>query len=272
MHFTWFQLRFKALLALFFVMICAYGTAEPTVSLLPVPDQAVLGEVYPLEVELSWQGASDQYSSIAPQLTLSDWAEVNSVKTTTRSAGEQNTIRHTVQIRPLQAGQFTIPELLVPYFTPQPEETAVKADSDPVLYTTLSAGALTIHVIESSDSFVYLMSLVAIFLIMGALVWAYYRRQRVQVASTGHIEYTVPGIVHEAKKHRLDGYHYKFYQILLRGAGLLQDSPEKKQLQVKFEELTLATGYKGLVPTDEDMDGAIRDLEQVHRKEGTPSA
>ena len=266
MRYFWIQLRFKAVLALFLTVFAVNSSAEPTIQVLSAPEHAILGEIYPIQLQVTWEGPSTEYSSLPPHIEVSDWADLNSL-TSTSVKGDQNSINHTLQIRPRKTGQFTISELLVPYFKPTQTSTAVEMDSELAEYPTLNAGMISINVIESSDSLVKWLGMGVVGLILAAIAWAYSRRKVVQVATLSHRESSIPGIVHQARKHRLDGYHYKFFQEMLRGAGLLSDSPDKKHLQQRFEELTLAIGYKGMVPTDDDMDSAIRELERAHKQE-----
>ena len=242
--------------------------AEPDLRLIPSPAKAVLGEMYPVEIELSWQGASDLYSSIPPTLALSDWAEVASVKSIATTLGDTHLIRHTLEIRPLKTGEFTISDIMVSYFTPNNDVSPSDVDSEVVVYPTLSAGILNVLVVESSDSMLFNMGLSALCVLILGIVWGMKRKNRLQLANTPEYrQFTVPVMLHEAQKRRLDGNYYHFYQELLRGAGLLKDSPVKKQLQERYQELTLAVGYKGKTPSEEELDGAMRELHQAHAQE-----
>ena len=112
MRFSWIKLWNIIILSLLSVINSPLCSAEPTLQLLPLPQHVVLGEIFPLEVELSWQGKSDQYSSVSPTFDLAEWAEVDSSSTTTFMSGDYQHIRHTFEIRPLQTGNFTLPDLL----------------------------------------------------------------------------------------------------------------------------------------------------------------
>ena len=67
--------------------------------------------------------------------------------------------------------------------------------------------------------------------------------------------------VHEARRHRLDGDWYAFYRALGRAMARLR--PEADALTRRFEARANEVGYGGIRPTDDELDGAMRDAERA---------
>ena len=69
--------------------------------------------------------------------------------------------------------------------------------------------------------------------------------------------------MHSARQHRLDGDFYRFYLDLSRAAEALHATGEAPELAATFKTRAQEAGYKGARPTDDQMDGDLRDLERA---------
>lgn len=75
--------------------------------------------------------------------------------------------------------------------------------------------------------------------------------------------------LHLARRHRLDGDFYKFYQSLSAAAKALEAGSAQASLSPALDARAQEVGYRGVRPTEDEMDGAIKDLERAltQRKE-----
>lgn len=67
--------------------------------------------------------------------------------------------------------------------------------------------------------------------------------------------------VHAARRHRLDGDFYQFYLSLSRAASAL--NLEQGTVAPRLETRAQEVGYKGVRPTEDEMDGALKDIERA---------
>lgn len=249
--------------------------AAPTLSVVQDSREAILNEPYTLAFELSWQGNPDEYVAIPPSLTLDSWAEVSEISTSSSVDGDQSTLRHTVTLIPHELGEFSTPTLELAYLakadipvaTPEDADADAEAAPEP-LYAMLNVDPLTVRVNEPSDAMIHILGIVTLCLAMFGSAFVFYRRNAIQIATTSQpIAQTVPSYIHDARKHRLDEDHYAFFQSLAGGAGLLHNSEEKRLLKKRFSDLAMAVGYKGAKVTEDELDGALRELESAAKND-----
>lgn len=252
-------------------LCCFLGTsaafAVPTLKTTAQPGNAVLDSPYSVVYELSWDGDPAAYSSVPPSLSFDDWGSISGISTTTDVVEGRNVIRHTLSILPNSVGEFTIPETPIAYFSkadlPKPDENGETADYE---YPNLLATSLNVSVREPSDYMLNAVVILGLGIVSFTCAFVFYRRNAVRIAqASDYLEMTVPSMIHDAKKHRLDRDYYAFFQGLLRGAGLLRNNSQRSALQKRFEDLAMSAGYKGFVPSDEDMDKAVESLEDAYR-------
>ena len=73
----------------------------------------------------------------------------------------------------------------------------------------------------------------------------------------------VQDALHKARQQRLDGQFYEFYVELSRAAGLVANGSEGRDVAVLIKAHAEEVGYKGLRPTDDQMDGDFGDVERA---------
>jgi hypothetical protein len=66
-----------------------------------------------------------------------------------------------------------------------------------------------------------------------------------------------------ARRRRQEGDFYKFYVELARAAETLEVGGQQPELAATLKERAQETGYRGVRPTDDQMDGDLRDLERA---------
>jgi hypothetical protein len=73
----------------------------------------------------------------------------------------------------------------------------------------------------------------------------------------------VQGALHAARRQRLDGKFYEFYLELGRAAAALPSEGRPPGLAETLKARAQEVGYKGVRPTDDRMDGDVRDVERA---------
>jgi hypothetical protein len=66
-----------------------------------------------------------------------------------------------------------------------------------------------------------------------------------------------------ARRHRQEGDFYQFYVGLSRAAGTLPADGHAPELAATLKTRAQETGYRGVRPTDDQMDGDLRDVERA---------
>ena len=261
------------LIALTLTMGVHAATAVPDIALIVPDEPAWQNEPYCLSYEVSWDGDAGDYVIVPPDVESPDWA----VATLTRSRAElrngRNVVAFDIEYVPAEPGSFEVPGLAVEYIDPgvTPESEDPGAESGPL--PTLHAASVSVLVQAHRPIRSFLVGLGALGT-LGALGWAGSRLMRrapvVVVQSTQGIDIeAAQAALHEAKRRRLDGDYYGFYTGLKRGVALLGGGEAGATLAAQLDEHTRAVGYKGVRPTDDDMDGALRDAERAVRRAGS---
>ncbi len=243
--------------------------AIPTLKTVQESPTAVINAPYTLVFELSWAGDPGEYASVPPTLDLTKWGMVSEITTSTAVEDGQNVIRHAVAILPAEIGAFSIPEVDVPYYSPGdlPEEDE-NGVTPAYTYPTLQAGILLVNVREPADYMLNTVMILGLGIVLLTCAFVFQRRNAIRIArTTDYSEISIPSIIHDARKHKLDQNYYLFFQGLLRAAGLLKNVAIRKELQKHYEELMLAAGYQGLALSDDDMDAAVAKLEVAYRND-----
>lgn len=133
----------------------------------------------------------------------------------------------------------------------KPMTVQVRRDLMP-LYVALGAGVL---------------ALMAVALL--ALAWRRGRGKQSDDAIEGTPREQAREHLHHARRHRLDGNFYEFYRSLSAAARALEQEGGQASWSPRLDARAQDVGYRGVRPTEDEMDGAMKDLEQAltQRKE-----
>jgi hypothetical protein len=83
---------------------------------------------------------------------------------------------------------------------------------------------------------------------------------------------TVQTVLNLARQHRLDGKFYDYYRALAHAATLAAPSVAARKLREKLENDAQRVGYGALQPSDDELDGALRDIERMLRETSAPTS
>jgi len=249
---------------------CLALASEPELKVTPQEGDGRPGRPYRIECEVSWEGEPDEYAVAAAEADAIDWGELVVREARSFVRDGRNVVAQTVEITPKATGEYKTPELRISYLIPEttsPAEPVAPeaAPSDSSVPPALRADPLPLFVRPSRTLVWLLGGLGASLFFLGAGWWLAQRRRSHQPAPqppSPADRVAVQTSLHQARQRRLDGNHYEYYQILGRVASEID--PE---LAASLKSRAEAVGYRGVRPTDDEMDSDWRALERALRRE-----
>lgn len=242
----------------------------------PEGEFAVLNKVYSVVYEITWVGDPDEFIVAPPSIPPIAWGAAEVTRSRTAERDGANMLYYTLEFTAEGPGTYEIPEVVFQYFTPdqvpQPgpaesgAEATAQADTE---FPRLQAESIMLTVRAPSTSSV--STTVAIVLLLGgvlAAAWGY-RTLRRKGTTTSQADplAEVSAIMHGAKGKRLDGDYYAFYSEMLKAVQRLEQGTAVRALQTAIGDRTGEVGFKGIRPSDDEMDGVERDVERAVSKE-----
>ncbi len=228
------------------------------------------GQPYAVKLEVSWAGSPDAYRIAPPEIPEIGWGEARLSSAYGEPTGDGHKIVQVIEFIADTEGAHSVPAIAIPYIDPAdepqtPSETAAEREEAPELPTVTAAG-FTISVQKSrTRELIFAASGIALLVVAAGFV-ALYRARRRALPS---VRAPISGLalareaVHAAKKHRLDGNFYAFFVTLRNGAVALRDSAEGARLHSALDEWANKTGYGGVQPTHDELDGLTKDYEKA---------
>lgn len=246
----------------------------PELEAIPAKASAHPNEAFAVTYEVRWSGDPGEFAVMAPEIESFDWgtATVGPVTATTRDG--QNVVAHSISFVAKQSGDFETPGVNIAYFHPEaapPTETP-NPETDPPgpgAYPSLRASPFPIMVRPDRTALWFSGGLGALLLLTVLSIYAVRRpRKPITVALAGPIYdlENIRVIVHNGTQRRLDGQYYEYFVELARAASMMPPNDETAKLRAGLESTAKQAGYGGKRPTDDDMDGALRDVERVLSK------
>lgn len=255
-------MQFKSQMLLFTAMVLASGTGWPGPPVLQDESAQVAGrpgEMLRIHYTAEWTGSPADWLVLPPESPLVTWASIHGPVLHTRADGDTQRVICEFTLIPREEGAFEWPGIEIPVAA-VPEDAQV-LEQEPELW--LSAGPVRVTV-RARSYWRWLAGAAGGFLAMlGAGAWWYRRRRRNAAPGAPEpspAEQARMGL-HEARRRRLDGDWYGFYLELGRALGQLDAAAGEKARH--FEERAREVGYGGIRPSEDEMDGALRDAERA---------
>jgi len=265
------------------VFSCVHAVAEPELKVTPQEGSAHLNRPFRVVLEVTWQGSPSDYAVLPAEVGALDWGSVQlgPMESTTRDG--LNLVAQTVEFVPNKTGEFKTPEIKVSYLDPEATPPAEKAapetaPPDSGASPSLRADPFLILVRPARTWFWISGGLGASLLLVLAGWWSARRWRRPQPAprmdSTPAVDVTaIREALHRAKQHRLDGNFYGCYREMARAAAGLPREDNGYCLADRISARAQEVGYRNIRPTDDEIDGAFREIERAltrTKEEGQP--
>lgn len=253
----------------------AYGQPELRVS--PAPRSVTEGEAFRVSYEISWTGSPSDYTVLPAEVEPLDWGTCTLLPSKAYVRDGRNVIVQEVEFVANQLGEVQIPAVEFQYLRPEdvqkPEKPdtpmhlnvsdappKLRADPFPLLVQPHTTPAWLFGVLGALFLFVLLY--------VGWRIRRSSRRAAASVATPQTVDHhAVRSHLNTAKRLRLEGDFYGAYRELAAAGEHVQSrDPElSKRLARKTENV----GYRGLRPTEDEMDGDVRAIERAMAAEET---
>ncbi len=264
------------------VCICGLTGAEPELKVIPQDGHARPHSIFRIECEVSWVGEPSEYAILPAEADAIDWGTIVVGKARSfvrdENGSRTNIVSQVLEITPEKAGEFKSPEIRVSYLNPEATSPAEKAahgtaPSASSASPSLRAEPFTI-VVRPARLLVWISGGLGASLLLTALGWWSARLKRgpqPPLPSEAADLSVTQQAMHQARQRRLDGNFYEFYQELARAVEGLptEHQADGGKLAGRLRSCAQEAGYKGVRPTDDQMDGDVRDVERAlaHYKE-----
>ena len=238
---------------------------------------ATAGRAHTLEFEVSWMGPPGAFIVSPLIIPKVSGGSLRLGPSFSESEGGVHRIVQRVEVVADTPGSLRIPSLEIPYRERSIGPAEPRGDGTaeaPEMTTSLFTEAVEISVSEPRRWGVILGGSGAFVLVATIASVALYRRRRREISPPVSVPSglaTARDALHAAKKYRLDGDYYRFFGALRNGARVFAQSPEAARLLASLEDQAQDAGFRGGRPTDEAMDGAIRDYQRVMHAQSASS-
>ncbi len=267
----------RVLLAALTVLVSVNAAAELATELRPPEHPVRPGEPSEFRVVLSGAEPGTAYTLLPPELTQEpqvSWGtlEWSALRVTTNATGEQE-VSLALLVTATDEGDHEVPSLQVralPITEKAPMSgetldltTAVLIPTKPVTFAAKP---------DLTPIYLGIAAIVATLLLVALAVLLTLKsraRRKADVVVVGTPQEQAREHLHLARRHRLDGDFYKFYQSLSAAAKALEAGSTQPSSVAALDTRAQDVGYRGVRPTEDEMDGAIKDLERAltQRKE-----
>ncbi len=248
----------------------------PTLSYSLERQRATAGVPFQVAYEVRWRGPADAYALVPSEPEQVPWGSARLVESTATSDEGEHVVRYMVEFIAEKPGTVEVPPYLLSYYgseafsrsNGETDEAAQPREPKPER-STLRTPAFDVEVQRQFRIVVLVVAALAAGLLAIVGIVLFRRRAaRPQSAHTGGAAaQTAQAALNMARQYRLDGKLYEYYRELARGATLLAPSVAARKLREKLEQDAERVGYGALQPSEDDLEGAARDLERAMREQ-----
>jgi hypothetical protein len=270
---------FSALFALGAGLVFAQAAmaSGPAVNYTVAPAKPVAKSPFHVTYEVRWEGGAESLGVIPAEPAAVVWGTGRLSAAKSVSSADGQVLQYTVEYVPDRAGEVQVPPLALSYVLEPPLEERAKVVADASAASaaakdrvpqSLEAPGFSVKVGRNFGFGWVLGGAGGIALVAGlALAGLQMRRKRRTRVAAPAEGSTVQSLLNLARQHRLDGKFYEYYRELARVTTLMAPSVAAKKLREKFEQDAQQVGYGALRPTEDSLEGALRDLDRVLREQ-----
>ncbi len=243
------------------------AAALPTVELHRAETRVAPGESHVVTVRVTWNGGANEFKVQPVDVNPVDWGAVKVVASTGRSENGQHTVEQTVEIVANEPGDYQVPEFRIGLSDPEATVPSELPDSettlpDPGAYPMLKTDPFPLRVRSDWSSVWYFGGLGALLLlvaVLGGLAVLWRRQARLGNAAPSPASAMIDNALARANVCRVKGEFYEFYLSLHEAATL---ACATSALTDRLAQRAQDSGYRGFVPTHDDMEGDLRDVKR----------
>jgi hypothetical protein len=256
-----------ALLTVILVYAAPLATAEVTVTVSAQKYAALPGDVFPVVYTVYSSDGDEDFVVLPPELPALEWGTANVMDL---HAADRE-IRFTVGYRADTAGAYTVPGLTIRLAKDlDPATTAITKLEDATPTQVVETDPVQV-VFRKPRIALWIGGIVLVLLVVAGLV-------TFRLRTSGNATLEDPGLspleqaqerLHDARRSRLDGDFYAFYRALHSALTCMAaHSPEPHTaLREKIKRAIDDTGYRGMRPSDDVLEGDFRDVERIVAQE-----
>ncbi len=272
---------------LFALAVAGLCQADPVISAALDPENPKSGIPFRVEYRVEWAGSPNDFAIVPADPAPVAWGTSRLVSAQSETSPDGQAVTYSVEFVADRPGAYEVPAFKLAYapgadvyaapveYTPATTSHAAHAHGEAetrpeaeLATTPLEAGPIDVNV-----GYYFAPELIA-GLAAGALALAaagVVMALRVRRARARH-ENPIPGattvqsVLNLARQHRLDGKFYDYYRALAQAATLAAPNHAARKLREKLEADAQRVGYGALQPSEDDLEGALRDLERVLRE------
>lgn len=255
---------------LWLMVLCIIGASvavgAPTLDVVTEKYASGPGEAFPVEYRITWEGDPAGHTVLPPALPSLDWGEAALLEVQSRKTGEVNEVRLVVGFTAGEPGVYEAPAFDIRVMDWNDEEnTAVLSVSPETPAQVMTTPPVKVTVRRSRLP--WTLAIAGILAVaLGTAVYLRARRKRRSTAKlpdTGPMEQGL-ALLHEARRHRLDGDYYAYYRALRQAGDLAarESGRPDERLGAVLEQRLKDTGYRGRRPSEDELEGDFKDVEQ----------
>jgi len=249
-------------LLIFFLEIISFADKEHWIDIQQKDKNILTKQRFEILVNIKTEKEENPYCFFPPEFENNkENLSLDVKKIGTRESEREVNLEIYIEGIAQEAGEYTIGPMRIPYILLSADmETEFIKDNTRVIPTSYwEVPSLQIKVRDERffkyKRYAYIgVGIIFVSIVFVFIVLLYRNKNKNQPIKT---EITMSDSLHVARKYRLDGNYYEYLKTLLEIVKKLQEKKEDKELlnlEQKLKEKINEVGYKGKVPTEQEMD------------------
>lgn len=249
-------------LIVFFLEISSFADKEHWVDIQQKNKNILTKQKFEVFVNIKAEKEENPYCFFPPEFENNmENLSLDIKKISTRESEKEVNLEICIEGIAQEAGEYTIGPMKVPYIllSADMENEFIKDNTRVIPTSYWEVPSLQIKVKDEQflkyKRYAYIGVGIILFSAISILMALLYRKRAKK--QTMEAEITMSDFLHVARKYRLDGNYYEYLKTLLEIVKKLEDKKKDKDLlnlEQKLKEKINEVGYKGSIPTEQEMD------------------
>ncbi|HOQ31075.1 MAG TPA: hypothetical protein PLA12_01035 [Candidatus Hydrogenedens sp.] len=249
-------------LLIFFLEVSSFAEKEHWVDIQQKDKNILAKQRFEILVNIKAEKEENPYCFFPPEFENDkENLSLNVKKMGTRESEREVNLEICIEGIAQEAGEYTVGPMRIPYIVLSSDmETEFIKDNTRVIPTSYwEVPSLQIKVRDERffkyKRYAYIGVGIILFSVSSIFMVLFYRNRMKNQPIKAEI--TMSDSLHVARKYRLDGNYYEYLKTLLEIVKRLQEKKGDKELlnlEQKLKEKINEVGYKGITPTEQEMD------------------